>query len=302
MDGLLVVDKPTGPTSHDVVARVRRVLRERRIGHTGTLDPLATGVLPLVIGRATRLARFLSGADKRYRATIRLGWSTDSGDADGQPIGERWEGPPPGTDAIHSALAGSRGAFLQQPPVFSAKKIGGVRSHELARRGAATAPLPRPVEVTGYQVDIVELDGTRLTLDIHCSAGFYVRALAHDLGLQTGMGAHLEALRRTASGSLTLDAAVALADLEGEGGSSKAEAALIPLSRMLPQLRAVTLTDEGEQRVRHGRELGAADVVGALPPVAPGELIRLLGAGDALLGLAEPGAAPLSLHPAVVLV
>jgi tRNA pseudouridine(55) synthase len=183
MDGLLVIDKPIGPTSHDVVARVRRALGERRIGHTGTLDPLASGVLPLVIGRATRLARFLSGEHKRYHAAIRLGWATDSGDADGETIGPKYEGVMPSRADIDRALDAFRGAFVQQPPRLSAKKIQGVRSHRLARGAAGlTAPLPEPVPVSTEQITIVEVDGDRVEVDVICSAGFYVRALADDLG------------------------------------------------------------------------------------------------------------------------
>src|SRR5437868_2659956 len=135
MDGLLVVDKPSGPTSHDVVARMRRILRERRIGHTGTLDPLATGVLPLVIGRAARLARFLSAGDKSYQAIIRLGFATDTADKEGAQVGARYEHPLPAVEVIDRALDAFRGQFLQQPPLFSAKKIGGRRSYDLARQG-----------------------------------------------------------------------------------------------------------------------------------------------------------------------
>src|SRR5438132_2714272 len=139
MDGVLVIDKPTGPTSHDVVARVRRAIRERRIGHTGTLDPAASGVLPLVIGRATRLARFLSAGEKRYEACIRLGIVTDTGDATGSPIGAVYSGALPSRDAIESALGAFRGTFLQQPPVYSAKMIGGHRSYDLARAAARSS-------------------------------------------------------------------------------------------------------------------------------------------------------------------
>jgi len=135
MDGLLVVDKPVGPTSHDVVARVRRILGERRIGHTGTLDPLASGVLPLVVGRATRLARFLSAADKTYEAEVTLGIVTDSGDREGRAIGEPYAGPLPGPGEVEQALRQFRGSFPQRPPALSAKKIGGVRSYTLARQG-----------------------------------------------------------------------------------------------------------------------------------------------------------------------
>jgi len=136
MDGLLVVDKPAGPTSHDVVARVRRALRERRVGHTGTLDPAATGVLPLLVGRATRLAQFLSGSDKAYEAVIRFGFSTDTGDAQGRALGVQRAIDCPSRDAIEAALDAFRGEFLQQPPAFSAKKIDGKRSHKLARARA----------------------------------------------------------------------------------------------------------------------------------------------------------------------
>src|SRR3954468_14870055 len=156
MDGLLVVDKPAGPTSHDVVARARRALGERRIGHTGTLDPGATGVLPRVRGRATRLARFLSASDKTYEATLRLGFATDSGDSAGQPIGTSYEGPWPTRDDIDAALEAFRGTFIQQPPALSAKRIGGERSHRLARAiskqpaasRVASPPLPTAVPVT----------------------------------------------------------------------------------------------------------------------------------------------------------
>src|SRR5262245_24018300 len=162
MDGLLIVNKPAGPTSHDVVARLRRVLGERRIGHTGTLDPLATGVLPLVVGRATRLARFMAAGEKTYEAIVQLGWSTDSGDAAGTIIGERHDGPMPSRDAIESALEGFRGTFLQRPPAFSAKKLSGQRSYRLARAGSPTAPAA--VSVTTHVLDLVSIDDDRVTL------------------------------------------------------------------------------------------------------------------------------------------
>jgi tRNA pseudouridine55 synthase len=206
MDGLLVVDKPAGPTSHDVVARMRRVLDERRIGHTGTLDPAATGVLALVLGRATRLAQFLTDSSKSYEAVVRLGVATDTGDAQGRAIGPVGGRPVPSRDAIEEALQGFRGTFLQQPPAFSAKRIGGKRSHDLARAGVASV-LPAPVSVTVHRLDIVGADGDCVTLNLECSAGFYVRALAADLGERLGVGAHLVALRRTRAGDCTLQRA-----------------------------------------------------------------------------------------------
>src|SRR5665213_2557754 len=201
MDGLLIIDKPAGPTSHDVVARMRRVLGERRIGHTGTLDPGASGVLPLVIGRATRLAKFLSGGRKTYEAIVRFGVATDTYDADGTQVGARSTEPPPSHDAIERALDDFRGTFTQQPPAYSAKKIDGERSYKAARADRPT--LPDPVSVTVHRLEFVRLDGDEATLRVDCSAGFYVRSLAHDLGIRLGVGAHLSALRRTVSAGLT---------------------------------------------------------------------------------------------------
>src|SRR5438067_5001527 len=227
MDGLLVIDKPVGPTSHDVVQRVRRVLAEPRIGHTGTLDPAATGVLALVLGRATRLAQFLSGSDKSYDAVVRFGFATDTADAHGRAIGHVSTAAAPSREAIDEALHAFRGTFLQQPPAFSAKKIGGKRSHELARarvragaaaadrrlqssRSDAAAALPAPAAVTAHAIDVVGVHGDTVTLRVDCSAGFYVRSLAHDLGERLGTGAHLVALRRTRAGDWTEDHAIAL--------------------------------------------------------------------------------------------
>src|SRR5438046_10367263 len=178
MDGLLIVDKPAGPTSHDVVARMRRALREKRIGHTGTLDPAATGVLARVLGRATRLAQFLTTSDKSYEAVVRFGFATDTGDAQGRALGDAGSSPLPSRDEIDEALAAFRGTFLQQPPAFSAKKIDGKRSHKLARaRIRARATLseseisepksgarPDPVNVTAHAIDIVDVGVETLTL------------------------------------------------------------------------------------------------------------------------------------------
>src|SRR5919197_1069242 len=207
MDGLLLVDKPAGPTSHDVVERMRIALGERRIGHTGTLDPAATGLLPLVLGRATRLARFLSSCDKGYEAAVRLGLNTSSGDADGDPIGPSYDGALPSREAIEQALDAFRGTLAQQPPAFSAKRIGGRRCYDLAGRGrlhpgeGPVAVQPAPVTVIVHRIDLASYDGDTVTLTLDCSAGFYVRSLASDLGRQLGTGAHLTRLRRTRSGS-----------------------------------------------------------------------------------------------------
>jgi tRNA pseudouridine55 synthase len=269
MDGLLIVDKPAGWTSHDVVARVRRLLKEKRVGHTGTLDPFATGVLVLLIGRATRLAQFLAGAEKEYEATLRLGYATTTGDL----TGARREDDDAAFDCaalerarVEEAFASLRGEIEQVPPMYSAKKVGGKKLYELARQG-------REVEREAVRVRIVEFeiiaqgDGGFLcrngdgTCDVRarvvCSAGTYVRALAESVGERLGTGAHLAALRRTRAGEFRIGRAVTPDELEklfdtGEGGEF-----LIPLEAALPHLPSAHLTGEEARSVRHGAAIGA---------------------------------------------
>jgi tRNA pseudouridine55 synthase len=306
MDGLLIVDKPVGPTSHDVVARVRRALGERRIGHTGTLDPLASGLLPLVLGRATRLARFLSASAKGYDAIVRLGTETDSYDAAGQPVGECYEGPMPDRATIDGALASFHGTFLQQPPIFSAKKIAGVRSHALARQQRArrapsvpAEPASKPVSVNVRDLQLVGVEGRDVALRLTCSAGFYVRSLAHDLGQLLGTGAHLAALRRTRVGDVRLEDAIALDTIVNDPNA--AAAAVVPMAHMLMGLPAAALSDQGVRHARHGRSLGPEDLCAPLPEGTAG-YTRLLDATGELVGVAEPKQAPGVLHPVVILV
>jgi len=355
MDGLLIIDKPAGPTSHDVVSRMRRLLREKRIGHTGTLDPMATGVLLLVVGRATRLSQFLTASDKSYEAVVRLGFATDTADAEGQPAGPISRAPLPPRETIDAALDEFRGTFLQQPPAFSAKKIDGKRSHKLARaraRGdarlkpsrsgtsfgvaappgspglldppdppslAAASPsfgapgLPDPVSVTTYAVEVVGLHGDRVTLRVDCSAGFYIRSLAHDLGERLGVGGHLVALRRTRSGTLTLADAVGLDAIERE--PELAAGRVIPLANMLPGLAPVVLTSDGVRKAIHGRELGPGDCVSGFASrdsglgiqsesgttIRESRLYRLLDPAGQLVAIARPATAAGLLHPSVVL-
>lgn len=313
MDGLLAVDKPSGPTSHDVVARVRRALRERRIGHTGTLDPMASGVLPLLIGRATRLARFMTADEKRYDAVVRLGVSTDTYDAMGRPAGPVWQGMLPDAGAIDEALARFRGTFLQQPPAYSAKKIGGERSYRLARArardGSAAAgvsasavepALPSPAKVTVFALTLTGVADGLIQLSIACSSGFYVRSLAHDLGQVLGTGAHLAALRRTATSGVTLADAVPLDALEQQAARGESIAPLIPLDRMLPDLPALTLTEEGVRRVSTGQDVGPADAL-ASPSLGASGTWRLLDPAGHLVAVAERAQPQGLLHPAVVL-
>ena len=323
MDGLLVIDKPVGPTSHDVVARIRRVLDERRIGHTGTLDPAASGVLPLVVGRATRLARFLSAVDKTYEAVVRLGFSTDTYDAQGQLTQRAYEGPLPSPEDIDHALDAFRGTFDQRPPAYSAKKIGGTRSYRLARRAAhprsAARPhagdpepptLPQSIAVTVKRVEILEVAADMVRLRVDCSSGFYMRSLAHDLGQALGIGASLWALRRTRSGEISIESATPLAVVEA-GGDRTALRLLVPLSGMLLALPPVVLTREGMRRAASGRNLDIRDAltVFAAPGFslaadvsACGVRFRLLGPEGHLVGIAEPvHEEPGLLHPSVIL-
>jgi tRNA pseudouridine55 synthase len=309
MDGLLVIAKPVGPTSHDVVARMRRLLGERRIGHTGTLDPRASGVLPLVIGRATRLARFLSASDKSYEAVIRLGYATTTGDSEGTATAPAYEGPWPSRDTVEHALHDFRGTFRQRPPAFSAKKIDGMRSYHRARllvsRGAAASTIDAPPEVEVHlrHAVLVAVAEARATVRIECSAGFYVRSLARDLGERLGTGAHLESLVRTQSGGLTLDDAMPLAVAEdAASGRATASAAIIPLSRMLPEVHALSLTAEGVTRAVHGQDLRPEDVCSTTSsPLARG-IVRLLDSAGDLVGIAAPKEGTTLLHPFVVLV
>jgi tRNA pseudouridine55 synthase len=295
VDGLLIIDKPEGPTSHDVVARLRRLLHESRIGHTGTLDPMATGVLPLVLGRATRLAQFLTSDTKRYEAVVQLGQATDTYDRLGEPTSTRDVAVT--REGIGAALDRFRGDITQAPPPYSAKKIGGVSAHRLARRGQAVAPAP--VQVAVHRLDLVDVDLTthRLTLDVTSSAGFYVRSLAHDLGLTLGCGAHLAALRRTESGEWTLAHAVPLADCEHHPDTARER--VMPMTRLLTSWPAVVVTGEGERRVGHGQLLRPEDVeAGEFPP---GARLRLLNGAGALLGIADRRSDGF-LHPGLVLV
>ncbi len=299
LNGVLVVDKPQGPTSHDIVAEARRALRTRRVGHTGTLDPLATGVLPLVIGQATRLSQFLTGAPKGYEATVRLGISTDTYDATGESIGVPDEGGAariPDAE-IARALDAFRGRFEQVPPPYSAKKVGGVRAYALARQRLEVAT--RPVAVTVERLDLASREETRLTLQVDASAGFYVRSLAHDLGVRLGCGAHLEGLRRYRSGAFTLGDAVTLDALREE--PEHAAGRLVPMERLLPEAPVFDLSEAGLRKARHGNALGPSDgrLRAGLVPDA-GALARLFSPDGHLVALARrsPGG---SLQPVVVL-
>lgn len=319
MDGLLILDKPVGPTSHDIVARVRRVLREWRIGHTGTLDPNASGVLALVVGRATRLAQFLANDSKAYDALVQFGVSTETDDAQGGPLNIPFSGNWPTLEEVQGALETFRGTQRQRPPVYSAKKIHGRRSYALARAASRTGTgsesrQPAPVEVTLYDFTIARYESGLLALGLTCSAGFYVRALARDLGERLGTGGHMSGLRRTRSGAATLDRALSLTTIEAT--PERAAEALVPMADMLLNLPALRLTDAGATRARHGSVLGVSDVEARLAPqgdatpltsARDAPVIRLLSPSGELLAIARSrsageGEGRWALHPTVVLV
>lgn len=292
MNGVLVVDKPAGPSSHDIVARVRRALRTRAIGHTGTLDPLATGVLPLVIGKATRLAPFLAASEKEYIAEVRFGVSTDTFDAEGRPP----QCPVPDLTAgeVEKLLEHFRGTYLQTPPAYSAKKIGGTPAYRLARARKPIAITPVKVQVSVLQLQAFAEGSARLR--VVASTGFYVRVLAHELGQRAGCGAYLSTLRRVRAGEFSLEHAVTLEDVEREGpGSSRY---LVPMNRLLAGLPAVVLTERGLRRAAHGNSLSPEDFS---PPGVHGTgLVRLLDGSGALLGIGKAATGG-ALHPSIVL-
>jgi len=251
-DGVILVNKPESWTSHDVVGKLRRITGTRRIGHLGTLDPLATGVLPCILNRATRLAQFFMRGDKRYTARIHFGHSTDTYDKQGAATSEEV----PVTldrEQLEAALTQFRGVLQQMPPAISAKKIGGVPAYKLARKNLPVEL--KAVEVTLHLLDLLDLPApNEAVFDIHCSAGTYVRSLAHDLGQLLGCGAYVEELTRTASGSFGIDQARTLAELEQMADDERLEESLIPAAALLPEMPSETVDSLTESQIRHGRD------------------------------------------------
>lgn len=311
MDGVLPIDKPAGWTSHDVVARARRLLGERRVGHTGTLDPFATGVLVLLVGRATRLAQFLAGAEKEYEAVIRLGYATDTGDLTGTPRAA----PSPATKdcsmlaaaEIEKAIEGLRGQLDQVPPMYSAKKVKGRKLYELARRGEVVERAPVRVTIAefvaipGQSGALLRRneDGTYdLTARVVCSAGTYVRALAESLGESLGTGAHLAALRRTRAGTFRLDETISIEHLRETGEAGAAEEILISPDGALSEMPFVHLTSDEAGRVRHGGAV-RVDAGGYLWP--DGEFVRMRDAEGELMAVGVYHSESGRLHPRVML-
>src|SRR5712692_17670 len=282
MDGVLVIDKPSGPTSFDVVRRIRSLLRVKKAGHTGTLDPIATGVLPVCLNQATKIAGFIAEGQKAYEVVIRLGMETDTHDAAGKTLAVA-PVPPLSADTLEEILPRFRGTFLQTPPMYSAVKIDGKRLYELARAGEEVPRAPRPVTV--YELAMRDFSASEVHLFLRCSKGFFVRVLAHELGRALGCGAHLRSLRRTASGAFTeaqalkLDRVMSLCS-SGAAGRVEIERHLISIPDALADLPAISVSRVDALRVARG-----VPVEGQ----APEGRVRLLDPAGALLAIAEIG-------------
>lgn len=251
LNGVIVVDKPRGWTSHDVVGKLRRIADTRKVGHLGTLDPLATGVLPLLLNRATRLAQFFTKNDKAYDGVIRFGFATDSYDADGEPAGED-RAPVLDAAMAERALSGFHGVIQQVPPPVSAKKIQGKKAYELARKNLAV-DLP-PVQVTVHSLEVLSIDGPEVAIRVRCSAGTYVRAIAHEAGQTLGCGAHLSRLRRTMSGPFDIQQARTLEDLAELAAEHRLHEALLPAAQLLPEFPSEVVDQITETQIRQGRD------------------------------------------------
>lgn len=266
MNGALAINKARGLTSHDVVLAVRRLLRLRAVGHLGTLDPIATGVLPLLVGSATRLQQFYRTRRKRYEGRIRFGFATDTYDADGHPLGEDTR-PTLTREQLTPHLAGLTGKLEQTPPPYSAKKVGGVAAHERARRREKFTLKPVPVEV--YRFELTRVEGALADFIIECAAGTYIRSLVHELGQCAGAGAHLAEICRTASGEFTLEKSLTLEELERVVREEGLPQVLVPLEELLPDLPQTMVPAALEHKLRHGGKIelsesqiqpGAADL------------------------------------------
>lgn len=289
MNGLLILDKPAGLTSHDVVAIVRRATGERSIGHLGTLDPMATGVLPLLLGKHTRLAQFFGNAEKQYTGSIRFGFATDTFDAEGEPV-TALTPLTQSLDELRSLAARFHGSMDQVPPVYSAKKINGVPAYKLARSGQEVAV--KPARITIHRFALTSLDGDTAEFVMHVSAGGYVRSVAHELGTLAGCGAHLATLRRTQAGDFTLAQALTLDQLKSLT-IAEIESHLPHPRTLLPEMPSVIVDEQTAGRIRNGMQVNVPDF-----SVAP--LLKIFSAPTALLAIGKRVAGTL-IQPAVVL-
>jgi len=291
MNGVLIIDKPSGLTSHDVVSRVRRILQQRAVGHLGTLDPIATGILPLVIGNMTRLAQFYLASEKSYEGVIRFGVATDTYDSDGEQIGE----PQPVSLTLAQARAfgaNFRGIIEQVPPPFSAKKIKGVPAYKLARKKKDVALKPVKIEIREFE--ILSIDGPCAQFRARVASGTYMRSIAHEMGKLAGCGAHLQSLRRTTVAEFTLNDAYTLEDLESAARGGEVSDLLVHPRKLLPSLPSVTATEEVASRIRHGRPIN-------LPELSRAKEVKVFYGQNDLIAISTRVAGTL-FHPRIVLV
>jgi tRNA pseudouridine55 synthase len=278
VNGLIVVDKPAGMTSHDVVARLRRITGERSIGHLGTLDPMATGVLPLLLGKFTRLAQYFFDAEKIYAGSIRFGFATDTYDAEGEPASARIE-PKLSLDQVRAAAARFRGETEQMPPPFSAKKIRGQPAYKLARAGKPVELKPALVRISSFE--IVAVEGAAAFFEMSISAGGYVRSVAHELGQDLGCGAHLSSLRRTKAGPFSLVEAHTLGELESlAGNAEKLQALCVHPRSILQEMPSVTADEQSLGRLRNGAQAN-------LPEFSRAPLVKVFASQRDLVGIAK---------------
>ncbi len=291
MNAVLIIDKPAGLTSHDVVNRVRRILRERSVGHLGTLDPSATGVLPLVIGSFTRLAQFYAASEKAYEGVIRFGFATDTYDADGEAVGIP-QNVAPTLDEVRQIAAAFRGFVEQVPPAFSAKKIQGVPAYKLARKQKEVVLKPVRVEIKEFE--IVDVDGDRASFHARVASGTYLRSVAHDMGQQRGCGAHLQSLRRTAVAEFDLTDAHTLEELETPERADALEDLFVHPRKLLPRLPSVTANEEMAAHIRSGRTVN-------LPEFSKAQQVKVFSGQRELIAIATRVAGTL-FHPRIVLV
>lgn len=301
--GVLIIDKPAGLTSHDVVAQVRRLLGIRQVGHFGTLDPFATGVLPLSVGKATRFAQFYLKSRKAYEGTIRLGFSTDTYDATGQPTSQPVPAQVEGS-LIEKVLRGFTGRLMQAPPPYSAKHVGGTRAYELARQHKPVQLAPVEVEI--YALELLGLEGDVVRFAVECSGGTYVRSLAHDIGQKLGCGAHLAGLRRTAVAEFREKRAVTLEALAEAVREGKAESCFVPLEALLPDCPELVVRGREEKSVRHGHKFELAQALRPGRGEAPGRLtavslLKILNPDHRLIAVARHVTGGIY-HPDLVLV
>ena len=302
IDGILIVDKPENLTSHDVVARLRRILKTKRIGHTGTLDPFATGVLVMLVGKATRLARFLNTDQKEYEAMVRFGFETDTGDKTGEIRTAKYERQKFSDDELDNVLNDFRGEIEQMPPMYSAKKVAGKKLYELARKGIEIER--KPVKVKIYEIERIKhekrktenADAFDVKIRVVCSAGTYIRTLAEDVGKKLTVGAHLSALRRTRAGIFDLSRAFTLEKLE-QAVSENRRGVLISMNESLAHLPKIVLSETAIKNTRNGKKVEFENTA-----VEDNQAVRMIDKEENLIAVGFFDKEQKSIQPRIVMV